>query len=269
MLLRTVLCCLVFAWASCSGGASSKAELHIAVASNFQAAAKKLALAFEERNDCKVLLSAGSTGKHYAQIVNGAPFDLFFAADAERPQLLAEQGVGIADSRFTYAVGRLVLWTANAEADLSSGLSARNSSGDKQNKVPPESAGEQSWPGLTVRHFAIANPKAAPYGKAAQQLMEELGVWQAWQPKLVRGENIGQAFQFVQSGSAEIGLVAASQIVDAGGSSWVPSADLYQAIEQQAIQLTMRAEAANFLSFVRSADGRKIIADSGYHLPLP
>lgn len=224
-------------------------ELRVAVASNFHAAAKKLAAEYERQSGIKVLLSPGSTGKHYAQIVNGAPFDIFFAADVDRPRLLGEQDVGLASSRFTYALGRLALWTPTPKLDLSQGLA--------------------SAAAVEAAHFAIANPQVAPYGRAAEQVLMKYQLWTPWQSKLVRGENIGQALQFVQSGNAPIGLVAAAQITELDGSRWlVPELD-HDPIEQQAIQISLNPSAAKFLQFVRSSEGRKIIGSCGYQLPTP
>jgi len=247
-MLRRLLCLLPLLILTCgSPSPSDGGPLQVAVASNFSSTAKKLALAFQQQTGNQVLLSAGSTGKHFAQIVNGAPFDLYFAADVDRPRKLEEQGIGVSGSRFTYAIGRLVLWTAKEGVDLSGGLQAPG-----------------SWPGIKVHHFAIANPQVAPYGKAAKELMRNLGVWESWQPHLVRGENIGQAFQFVQSGSADLGLVAASQVQTAGGSRAAMPMEQYQVLEQQAMQLTEHRVAAAFLEFVRSEQGQRIIEEAGY-----
>jgi molybdate transport system substrate-binding protein len=271
--MKISLCLIPLLVLSCgSQPASDQGPVQIAVASNFQSTAKQLAKAFQLETGQSVSLSAGSTGKHYAQIVHGAPFDLYFAADVDRPRRLEEQGIGVAGSRFTYAVGRLVLWTAKDGVDLSGGLLApvvASADNGQTNQADPvdqinQTDGISPWPHLKVRHFAIANPQAAPYGKAAKEVMESMGIWSAWQAHLVRGENIGQAFQFVQSANAEIGLVAASQVQGAGGTQAPVPMDQYQALEQQALQLTERPAAASFLEFVRSARGRSIIEGAGY-----
>ncbi|MBC8405535.1 MAG: molybdate ABC transporter substrate-binding protein [Planctomycetes bacterium] len=231
------------------------APLQIAVASNFVPTMKALVEAYTSQSTHEVVLSAGSTGKHYAQILNGAPFDLFFAADVQRPTLLEEQSR--AHSRFTYAIGQLVLWTPQADVELA----------------------DQQWLQSDFNHFAIANPKLAPYGLAAQQVLQKLGLWQQLEARLVRGENIGQTFQFVQSGNAELGLVAYAQLLAQAktdgraqgaslpGSWWLPALELYDPIEQQAVQLSDHVAAADFLAFVRSVQGRKIIISYGYGVP--
>jgi molybdate transport system substrate-binding protein len=280
--MKIGLCLIPLLFLSCgSQPASDQGPVQIAVASNFQSTAKQLVKAFQLETGQLVSLSAGSTGKHYAQIVHGAPFDLYFAADVDRPRRLEEQGIGVAGSRFTYAVGRLVLWTAKEGVDLSGGLLApvaASADNDQADRVDQTNQDDQAdsvdqisqtdgispWPHLKVRHFAIANPQAAPYGKAAKEVMESMGIWSAWQAHLVRGENIGQTFQFVQSANAEIGLVAASQVQGAGGTQAPVPMDQYQALEQQALQLTERPAAASFLEFVRSERGRSIIEGAGY-----
>jgi len=231
-------------------GSTEAAEIRIAVASNFSTAMKALTEQFERETKDRVLMSSGSTGKHYAQILNGAPFDAFFAADSQRPRLLEQAGNIVARSRFTYARGRLVLW------------SPRPAYVDLQAKVLEDDS---------FRHLAIANPRLAPYGEAARQVLQDLGLWEHLTPRLVRGENIGQAFQFVRSGNAELGFVAWSQLIGAGlsdtGSFWLVPESMYSPVDQQAVQLTENAAAGSFLAFVRSAAGRQIISEHGYDLP--
>jgi molybdate transport system substrate-binding protein len=226
------------------------AKLHIAVASNFIEPMKALAAKFEQQSSFKVILSSGSTGKHYAQIIHGAPFELFFAADKARPRRLEQEGKVVAGSRFTYAIGQIVLW------------SPRTDFVDSEGKIL-EKAG--------FNHLAIANPKFAPYGEAARQILKARGLWHALQGRLVRGENIAQAYQFVKSGNAELGFVAWSQIRrphrDVPGSYWHVPARLYSPIEQQAVILRETAAAKAFVSFVKSKPARKLIAAYGYHLP--
>jgi len=192
----------------------------------------------------------GSTGKHYAQIKNGAPFDAFFAADVRRPEHLEKEGVALPGSRFTYAVGKVVLW------------SPRTGYVDPQASVLER--GE-------FHHLAIANPKFAPYGKAAQEVLQERGLWGRLSGRLVRGENIGQTFQFVNSGNAELGFVAYSQVKRPNqpieGSFWEVPQALYTPIEQQAVLLKDNEVARAFLSFVRSDEALKIIRDHGYETP--
>ena len=222
-------------------------DIKVAVASNFSSAIKELARQFEVDSGHRVILSPGSSGKHYAQIINGAPFDIFFSADSERPQRLEKEGIAIADSRFTYAVGKLVVWSPESD------------------KV--DAAGEV----LNSHDFgylAIANPKLSPYGRAAKEVMENLGIWESLQSRTVRGENIAQTFQFVSSGNAALGFVAYTQIVDANaiikGSFWEPPQSLYQPIAQQAVLLKKSDAAQALIAFVKSQQGQNIIAKYGY-----
>ncbi len=226
------------------------AEIRVAVASNFTDAMRELAERFEQREDHDVTLVFGSTGKHYAQIRHGAPFHAFFAADKKRPRLLEEQGVAIAGSRFTYATGRLVLWS------------------HRPGYVDP--AGKVLQQG-DFRFLALANPKLAPYGMAAREVLAGRNLWEPLQGRLVRGENIGQTFQFVRTGNAELGFVAWSQVQQPGrpgeGSWWAIPQDLYTPIEQQAILLKNTVPARDFLTFVRGEEAREIIRVHGYDTP--
>lgn len=227
-------------------------DINVAVATNFLGTAKSLAQRFEAETKNTVRISSGSTGKLFAQIKEGAPFDILLSADIERPRLLEEQGVAVNGSRFTYAVGQLVLWSA--QTDLV----------DAEAKVLKSG---------NFRHLAIANPKIAPYGKAAQQVLTDMGLWENLQPSLVRGEDIGQTFQFVFSGNAELGFVALSQVRNPDntkkGSQWVVPQNLYDPIEQQAV-LLKRAEnkraAQDFLVYLKSAEARQIISEQGYRV---
>jgi len=224
--------------------------LRIATAANFVPAMKELARRFQERTGHRVALSPGSTGKHYAQIRNGAPFDAFFAADVERPRRLEEEGRIVPGSRFTYARGRLLLWSP------------------QPGYVDPDGA---ILRGGSFRHLALANPRLAPYGLAARQVLQQLELWQSLSPLMVRGENAGQAYQFVASGSAELGFVARSQVTrpdtQLPGSFWSVPETLHDPIEQQAVQLTKSPAAAQFLELVRGAEGRALIQSYGYQLP--
>ena len=221
--------------------------IRVAVASNFSEPIKAIAARYESQTGHRLLLVFGSTGKHYAQIKNGAPFELFLAADTNRPQLLEKQGIAIDGSRFTYARGRLVLW------------SPRNNYVDAKGKVLD--SGE-------YRHLAIANPKLAPYGKAAQQVLESRGLWKTSQRRLVRGESIGQTYQFVRSGNAELGFVAYSQINRPNhistGSYWDIPQTLYKPIEQQAVLLKENIVARDFMSFLRTQEVKSLIKRYGY-----
>ncbi len=229
--------------------AAARAEtLRLAVAANFTDITRVLVPRFEQGSGHQVKASFGSTGKLYAQITHGAPFDIFLAADEARPRLLVAEGLAVEGSRFTYAQGRLVLWSADdalfkdGEAFLAKGDFSR---------------------------LAIANPKTAPYGVAAQQVLQHLGIWKAVMSKLVRGDSIAQTFQFTATANAQLGLVAASQVKawKQPGSLWsIPDA-YYQPISQQAVLLTRgekNVAAQAFLEFLRSDAGRAIIRDHGY-----
>lgn len=233
---------LLFGVATASAG-----EIRVAVASNFTGAIKEIAQAFEKQTGHQVTLVFGSTGKHYAQIKNGAPFEAFFAADVKRPKLLEEEGAAQPGSRFTYAIGKVVLWSPNQDL-VDADAEVLNSD--------------------QFRHLAVANPELAPYGKAAEQVMKAKGAWEALRGRMVRGENIGQTFQFVYSGNAELGFVALSQIKKPGaaieGSYWEPEQSLYDSIEQQAVLLKNNDVARDFLAFVRSEPAREIIHGYGY-----
>jgi len=241
---RIVLCCLLFAGVL----PASAGEVSVAVAANFTDAARDIIQLFEKETGHTVKVSFGSTGKLYAQIENGAPFEVFLAADAERPQKAEVAGLAIAGSRFTYALGRLYLWSAKP-----------NAWGDAE-----------SWlAGGAFSHLAIANPKTAPYGLAAQQVMEHLGLWEKLQPKLVQGDSIAQTFQFAVSGNAEAGFVAGSQVKAAGsvGTAWEVPQVYYHPIEQQAVLLRNGADneaARAFLAFLQSDAARAVIRGYGY-----
>jgi molybdate transport system substrate-binding protein len=225
--------------------------LTLAVASNFSLPAQELATRFEGRSGIAVRIVAGSTGKLYAQIINGAPFDIFLAADAERPRLLEESGHGVAGSRFTYAIGGLVLWSrdpALADGDCRAALDE-----------------------LGARKLAIANPLTAPYGIAAREFLESINVWDDVQPQLVYGENIAQTLQFAATGNASLGLIASSHaLVDTlpqPSCHWPVPASSHLPLEQQAILLHRAADntvAHEFLRFLRDTEARDIIASAGY-----
>lgn len=230
-------------------------ELRIAVASNFSPVMKVLASQFERDTGHRVIVSAGSTGKHYSQIMNGAPFDIFFAADSARPKLLESSERGIKDTRFTYAIGRLVLWSP-----------APGYVGDNTSIV-----GQKKF-----RFLAIANPKLAPYGYAAKQVMEKKGIWQENRSRIVTGENIAQAYKFVESGNAQLGFIAYSQLLGITDfeRSKLPkkhfliiNPSLYDPIEQQAILLKNTTESGLFIEFIKSKVAREIIRRYGYDMP--
>ncbi len=225
-------------------------EIRVAVASNFSDVIKSLSTAYEQRTGHKVTLIIGSTGKLYAQVLNGAPFDAFFAADIKRPKLLEEDNVAIPGSRFTYAIGKIILWSPQQQFV------------DSQGRVLEQG---------DFRHLAIANPKLAPYGRAAEEILRARGVWDELQAKAVRGENIGQTFLFVASGNAELGLVAYSQVKrpneSVAGSWWDVPQELYTPIQQQAVLLTENETARDFLLFIKSDLSLEIIRGFGYSTP--
>ena len=228
-------------------------EVTVAVASNFLNPFKQLVSVFQKRSDHAVRTVSGSTGKLYAQILHGAPFDVFLAADSERPQLLEQNGRAVTGTRFTYARGKIVLWSADPQ------------------RIPAD--GKHVLRQRKFKHLALANPKTAPYGKAAYATLTRLNLWDALSPLMVRGENIGQTFQFVATGNAEIGFVALSQIKDPRlkiqGSQWIIPEHLYDAINQDAVLLTRSqslSAAKVLLQFLKSNAARKIIQSYGYGL---
>lgn len=226
------------------------AEVRVAVAANFTAALQKLAPAFEQATGHRLVPSFGATGAFYAQIRNGAPFHVLLAADAETPARLEREGLGVAGSRFTYATGRLVLWSPQPARVDAQGAVLR--SGD-------------------FERIALANPKLAPYGAAAIEVMTKLGVLEALRPKFVQGENIAQTHQFVATGNARLGFVALSQVFADGriaqGSAWIVPADLHVPIRQDAILLARGRDepaAAALLAFLRSEPARHALRALGY-----
>lgn len=242
--LLTLLCCLLYT------AASLAADVTVAVAANFTAAIRRLTPEFEHATGHKLVASFGSTGKLYAQIKNGAPFDVFLAADEKRPKLLESEGAAVAGTRFTYAVGRLVLWSPKPGVVDARGDVLRTG----------------NFPRL-----AIANAKTAPYGAAAEQALHRLGVWERVAARLVRGENISQTFQFVSSGNAALGLVAAAQVralpEARRGSQWIVPVDKYDPLRQDAVLLkhgANNAAAHAFLAYLKSAATRSVIEDLGY-----
>jgi molybdate transport system substrate-binding protein len=225
-------------------------EVQVAVAANFTAPMKLIAADFEKESGHKAVLSFGATGKFYAQITNGAPFEVFLAADDETPARLEKEGTAVANSRFTYATGKLVLWSAKP--------GVVDAKGDVLKKK-------------TFSKIAIASPRLAPYGAAAVQTMTRLGVMATLEPKLVTGESIGQAFSFVSSGNAELGFVALSQVYEGGklksGSAWIVPENLHSPIRQDAVLLVKGSNnqaAASLLAFLKTAKAKTVIRFFGY-----
>ena len=225
------------------------AEVHVAVASNFTAVMDQLAPRFSAATGHTVLLSFGASGTLYAQIRNGAPFAVLLSADSERPRRLEEAGFTVMGSRFTYAIGRLMLWSKTPGVV------------DRKGEV---------LSGGDFKYLAIANPETAPYGAAAVQTLQRLGVWEKLRDRIVEGENISQTFQFVASGNADLGFVALSQLNEQQASSaWLVPKTLYAPIEQQAVLLEEGADnpaAGEFLAFLKGAEGRAVIRAAGYDL---
>lgn len=226
-------------------------EVHVAVAANFLATFQVIAEQFEQETGDHLLVSPGSTGKLYVQIQHEAPFDLFFSADARRPELLEQEGLAVPGSRFTYAVGRLTLWSADPAFIKADGKAVIE--------------------GGNFEYLAIANPRTAPYGQAAKQTLQALNLWEVVQDRLVQGENIGQTFQFVFTGNAQVGFVALSQVLDPKmkdlGSRWEVPPHLYHPLVQQAVLLTRgqdNSAAKKFLTYIKSPSARSIIEKYGY-----
>lgn len=243
VLLRVVL---GIAAASLAGTGAFAVQTNIAVAANFTDAAKEIAAAFKQNTGHDAVLSFGSSGQLYAQITQDAPFEIMLSADTSRPTKLVSDGLGIADSQFTYAIGKLVLWSKDA------------------NLVK----GEATLKNATFAKLSICNPVAAPYGAAAVETMKSLKLYEALQPKLVEGANITQAFQFVATGNAEIGFVALSQLRgNIGGSRWLVPQNLYKPIKQDAVLLKKgagNAAAVAFMAFLKGPQARAIIEKYGY-----
>ncbi len=228
-------------------------EALVAVASNFARAARALEAQFEDNGSHSITIVSGSTGKLYAQIVNGAPYDVFLAADQHRPALLEEEGRVVDDSRFTYAAGRLSLWSPDSSRVAVDGASTL-SRGDFQ-------------------RLAIANPRLAPYGAAAEEALEALGLAESLAAKLVTGENVGHVYSMVATGNAELGFVSLSQVLTTveadAGSRWDVPVELHGPIRQDAVLLDhgrANAAAAEFLHFLRGSTARRLIESFGYEV---
>lgn len=231
------------------GGGAFAGETKVAVAANFTEAAKAIAARFKAKTGHDATLSFGSSGQFYTQIANGAPFEVFLSADVERPQKAEAEGLAVAGSRFTYATGRLVLYSKTPGLVDGKGAVLKTGKFEK---------------------LSIADPKAAPYGQAAVETLTRLRLYDMLKPRIVQGASITQAFQYVQTGAAELGFVALSQVVgDPGGSRWVVPASDHTPIEQQAVLLKTGAnsEAAKaFVAFLKSGEAKAIIKRYGYEV---
>lgn len=221
-------------------------ETRVAVAANFTEAAKEIGARFEAASGHVVLFSFASTGTLFTQISQGAPFDVFLAADQARPARAEAEGVAVSGSRFTYATGRIVLYSRD----------------------PALVTGPETLGGAGLPHIAIANPATAPYGAAAVETMRRLGVEGVWAPRIVRGASIAQTFQFVQTGNADLGFVALSQVArNTAGSRWVVPEEFHAPIAQDAVLLTHGAgspAARDFVEFLKGEEARVIKEKYGY-----
>lgn len=241
-LLAAILLCLTLP--------AHAGQVQVAAAANLAAPIREIAAAFQRETGHVAVVALGSTGKFHAQVRNGAPFEVLLAADAETPRRLEEEGLARPGTRFTYAIGRLVLWSAqpgvvDAHADVL--------------RMPPRGI------------LAIADPRVAPYGIAAAETLKSLGLFPAWHRHLAHAENISQAYQFAASGNAPIGFVALSQVIQDGrivrGSGWIVPADLHAPIRQDAVLLNPGAAnpaAAAFLAYLRSDAARTVLRAAGY-----
>jgi molybdate transport system substrate-binding protein len=233
-------------------GTAHAGEVQVAVAANFAGPMEKLAEQFQKDTGHKAIVASGATGKFYAQIRNGAPFEVLLSADDETPARLETEGHAVAGSRFTYAVGRLVLWSAKAGYVDAGGAVLKT--GD-------------------FKHLSIANPKTAPYGAAAVAVIDKLGLTTQLQPRIVQGENIAQAWQFASTGNAELGFVAQSQVWRDGkfttGSGWIVPASMHAPIRQDAALLTKGAKnpaAQALLQYLRTDKAKALIRSFGYEV---
>jgi len=242
-----------FCLAMFSGPVVRAEEINVAVAANFAPVMRELATAFEKESGDSVIISSGSSGRLYAQIINGAPFHLFFSADQEKPALLISNDLGVAGSLFTYALGTLVLWSSDPGMKVDNAEALRDA-GNTGNRA-----------------VAMANPRLAPYGLAATQVLENLEKQGIALPMTVMGENISQAYQFVVTGNAPLGFVALSQVMDNGqikqGSGWIIPQEYYDPIRQDALLLNRASSnpaAWKFLDFIQSETGQFLIRKYGY-----
>ena len=223
-------------------------SVNVAVAANFTDAANEIAAAFAEATDHEAILSFGATGQLYTQITQGAPFQVLLAADDQRPALSVQEGYGVDGSVFTYAIGQLVLYSV------------------EEGKV----TGPETLETVDFQQIAIANPETAPYGKTAVETMQSLGLYETLQPKIVQGQNIGQTYQFIETGNAEVGFVALGQVSQTeAGSRWLVPQEHYTPIRQDAVLLKTgesNPAATAFVDFLKGDTASAIIEKYGYAL---
>lgn len=249
---RFSIACLASLIAVFASSGALADEVQVAVAANFTAPIQAIAADFEKDTGHKLVAAYGATGQFYTQIKNGAPFEVFLAADDTTPEKLEKEGDTVKGSRFTYAVGTLALW------------SAKEGYVDGKGEVLQKNQ---------YQHLSIANPKAAPYGLAATQVLAKLKLTEATQAKLVEGQNITQAYQFVSTGNAELGFVALSQIYKDGkvssGSAWVVPADMHDPIKQDAVILNKGKDnpaAKALVEYLKGPKAAAVIKSYGYQL---
>ncbi|EIM15023.1 molybdate ABC transporter substrate-binding protein [Pseudomonas chlororaphis] len=244
--------CLAAVLAACAFGSAQADEVQVAVAANFTAPIQAIAADFEKDTGHKLVAAYGATGQFYTQIKNGAPFEVFLAADDSTPEKLESEGATVKGSRFTYAIGTLALW------------SAKDAYVDSKGQVLKDNQ---------YQHLSIANPKAAPYGLAATQVLARLGLTEQVKGKIVEGQNITQAYQFVSTGNAELGFVALSQIYKDGkvssGSAWIVPAQMHDPIKQDAVILNKGKDnpaAKALVDYLKGAKAAAVIQSYGYQL---
>ncbi|WP_439821616.1 molybdate ABC transporter substrate-binding protein [Pseudomonas sp. HLG18] len=244
--------CLASLLAVFAVGAVQAEEVQVAVAANFTAPIQAIAVDFEKDTGHKLVAAYGATGQFYTQIKNGAPFEVFLSADDTTPEKLEKEGDTVKGSRFTYAIGTLALW------------SAKEGYVDAKGEVLKKNE---------YQHLSIANPKAAPYGLAATQVLEKLKLTEATKAKIVEGQNITQAYQFVATGNAELGFVALSQIYKDGkvssGSAWIVPASMHDPIKQDAVILNKgkdNAAAKALVDYLKGPKAAAVIKSYGYQL---
>lgn len=246
-LTRRTLFASALVMAAALAGPARADEIKVAVAANFTEPAKQIAALFKAKTGHDAVLSFGASGQFYTQITQDAPFVILLSADDERPKKLVADGLAVADSRFTYAVGKLVLWS----------------------KTDGLVKGEETLKADAFNKVSIANPAAAPYGAAAIETLKALKLYDSLQAKIVQGNSIAQAFQFVDTGNAELGFVAFSQVINASGSRWLVPQALYTPILQDAVLLKKGADSAAakaFLDFLKGPEAHAVIEKFGYGL---
>lgn len=250
MVRRNWIGCWSLLWLGLAGLGAQAAEVQVAVAANFSGTMKVLSQVFQQESGHQASIITGATGKFYAQIKNGAPFQVLLAADAQTPLLLEQEGFAVPGSRFTYAVGRLVLWSKQPDFVDAKGDVLRSA---------------------RFKRLAIADPRLAPYGAAAVQVLEQMGAMAQVKDRLVQGDSVAQAYQFVASGNAELGLIARSQLVGDGrpvaGSSWLVPESLHSPLRQDAVLLKpgqSNTAALSLMQFLQSSRARALMREHGY-----